>query len=351
MNPVSSCAPPPLPAPRGPLSASLLSHLTSAPHDVGAAPRPSPDLDPRVDDDLQLALHCAYELHYRGLAGIDDGWEWEPSLIGWVQALERAFTDALVEGLDVDLATEASEVPDALWSMATSGGGPSLSGFVETQATIEQVRELAVHRSAYQLKEADPHTWGIPRLSGGPKAAMVRIQADEYGGGQASAMHATLFGQTMSALGLASGYGVHVDLLPGSTLATGNLITMFGLHRRWRGALVGHLALFEMTSVGPMGRYARAMERLGVHPAGRRFYDVHVLADAEHQIVGAVDLAGGLAHDDPALVPSILLGAAALTAVEGVFTRSVLDAWSAGATSLLGRPTPLGRLRRRSSRH
>ena len=27
-------------------------------------------------------------------------------------------------------------------------------------------REIAVHRSGYQLKEADPHTWAIPRLNG-----------------------------------------------------------------------------------------------------------------------------------------------------------------------------------------
>ena len=337
----SNCAPSPVPAPRGPLSASLLAHLATAPHDIGTAPSLGAGVDPRIDDDLQLALHCAYELHYRGLAGVDDGWEWEPSLVGWVRALERAFIDAVVQEVDVDVSIRPAEVPDALWTMATSGGGPSLSGFVEAEATLEQVRELAVHRSAYQLKEADPHTWGIPRLSGGPKAAMVRIQADEYGGGQASAMHAALFALTMSTLGLSNGYGVHVDLVPGYTLATGNLITMFGLHRRWRGALVGHLALFEMTSVGPMGRYASALDRLGVHPAGRRFYDVHVVADAEHQFVGAVDLAGGLARDDPALVPSILFGAAALTAVEARFTRRVLDAWSAGRTSLLAPLQPL----------
>jgi hypothetical protein len=298
-------------------------------------------VDARVDGDLQLALHCAYELHYRGLAGVDDAWEWEPSLVGWVRALERAFADALVQEVDIDPSVRPADVPDALWAMATSAGGPSLSGFVEAEATLEQVRELAAHRSAYQLKEADPHTWGIPRLCGGPKAAMVRIQTDEYGGGQASAMHATLFALTMSALGLSSLYGAHIDRLPGSTLATGNLITMFGLHRRWRGALVGHLALFEMTSVGPMGRYANALDRLGVHPAGRRFYDVHVVADADHQFVGAVDLAGGLARDDPALVPSILFGAAALTAVEARFTRHVLDAWDAGRTSLLAPLRPL----------
>src|ERR687894_167688 len=61
--------------------------------------------------------------------------------------------------------------------------GPSLSSYLERDGTLEQFREFAVHRSAYQLKEADPHSWAMPRLGGPPKAAMVEIQADEYGGG------------------------------------------------------------------------------------------------------------------------------------------------------------------------
>ena len=57
----------------------------------------------------------------------------------------------------------------------------------------------------------------------------------------------------MRALGLDPTYGAYLDALPGTTLATVNLITLFGLHRRWRGALVGNLAVYEMTSVVPMG--------------------------------------------------------------------------------------------------
>ena len=41
---------------------------------------------------------------------------------------------------------------------------PSVSTFIEREATAEQVLEFMIHRSAYQLKEADPHSWAIPRL-------------------------------------------------------------------------------------------------------------------------------------------------------------------------------------------
>src|SRR5207253_3145280 len=139
----------------------------------------------------------------------------------------------------------------------------------------------------WQLKEADPHSWAIPRLAGRPKAALVEIQKDEYGEGVERDMHQVLFGLTMHSLGLDPSYGAYLDHLPAVTLATVNLVSLFGLHRKWRGALCGHLATFEMTSVQPMGNYAAAMRRLGMSTDSRHFYEVHVVADAHHSSVGA----------------------------------------------------------------
>jgi hypothetical protein len=62
--------------------------------------------------------------------------------------------------------------------------GPSLSSHLARNATQEQYAEFLMHRSVYHLKEADPHSFGIPRLGGTPKAALVEVQADEYGGGR-----------------------------------------------------------------------------------------------------------------------------------------------------------------------
>jgi hypothetical protein len=165
---------------------------------------------------------------------------------------------------------------------------------------MDQVLEFLVHRSAYQLKEADPHSWAIPRLAGAPKAALVEIQADEYGGGRPERVHARLFADAMDALGLDSTYGAYLDHIPGVTLATVNLMSLCGLHRRLRGAITGHLALFEMTSSIPNRRYAAGLRRLGVEdPRALAFFDEHVEADAVHEQIAAVDLAGGLARMEP----------------------------------------------------
>ena len=74
----------------------------------------------------------------------------------------------------------------------------------------------------------------------------------EYGNGRPSAVHSTLFATTMDVLGLDAGYGAYLDLIPGTTLATVNLVSLFGLHRKWRGALLGHLALRDVLG-GPDG--------------------------------------------------------------------------------------------------
>jgi hypothetical protein len=272
-------------------------------------------------------------LHYRSFSKVDEGLEWDPRLVTFCRSLERAFLDRLFEECGSPPGSNDGIEAD-LQHLIESASGPALSAYMEACGSLTEMREFAVHRSAYQLKEADPHTWALPRLEGSPKAALVRIQADEYGDGATCRMHQQLFRTTMRVLGLDPSYGAYLDALPGTTLATVNLITLFGLHRRWRGALVGNLAVYEMTSVVPMGRYSSALERLGVASPAREFYDVHVRADAEHQYIALYDLAGGLARDEPELSADIMFGARVTLDVESRFAQHLLEAWASGASSL-----------------
>ncbi len=321
-----------LPAPRGELSERLLHTLArggpvDAPVVASAAPL--------ADEDLQLALYCCYELHYQGFAGVEDAREWDPTVLAFRSELEAVFVDSLATCRPA-ATLDAEGALGALEHLATVPSGPSLSSYLADRqtGTRDRVLEFLIHRSAYQLKEADPHTWAIPRLSGRAKAAMVEIQTDEYGGGTDGLMHAQLFADTLRSVGLDTAYGAYLDRLPAATLATVNLVSLFGLHRRWRGALVGHLALFEMTSVTPMGRYSAALRRLDVSAVGRRFYDVHVVADEHHQVVALDDLASGFLEAEPDRARDLVFGAAALSLVERRFTDHLLSAWAEGRSSL-----------------
>ena len=290
--------------------------------------------DPLGDDDLQLALYLCFELHYRSFPGIDDAWEWSPGLLAVRAALERSFFEALASAVGPLGWVDPEEVGALLFQLAAEDDGPALSRYVETQATLEQFREFVAHRSLYQLKEADPHSWAIPRLAGPVKTALLEVQADEYGGGRPERMHSTLFATTMRALGLDDSENAYLDRVAGTTLATVNLMSALGLRRSRRGAIVGHLAMFEMTSAGPNRRYGNGLRRLGYGVDATDFYDEHVEADAVHENIAAYDLAGGLARAEPELAGDIVFGARALLHLDGRFGRAVLANWQAGSPSL-----------------
>jgi hypothetical protein len=319
----------------------LISELSCPPHPL-TLPAPAPDLEVLTDEDFQLSLYLCYELHYRGLPGVDERWEWDPSLLAARAVLEAVFEAALETAVPRGGDSVPAADLDLVLREISEEDGISLSTYMRSQASLEQFREFLIHRSAYQLKEADPHSWAIPRLGGGPKAALIEIQMDEYGRGRKKWMHCELFAQAMRALGLDSSYGAYVEQVPGVTLATVNLMSLFGLHRRWRGAIVGHLALFEMSSSIPNRRYGEGLRRLGFEGEATQFFDEHVTADAVHENIAAVDLAGGLGAQDPALLPDILWGARTLAHLDGRWGEHVLRAWERDESSLLSQSLVAG---------
>ncbi|MFF0575886.1 iron-containing redox enzyme family protein [Streptosporangium saharense] len=318
-----------LPTPRGPVTAALFERLTRPPHAFDP-----PSLGVEDDEDLQLALFVCYEVHYQGFEEVDDAWEWEPSLLAARRTLERWFEEGLARAVPPQKNVEPERLCRALTELVAATEGPPLAAFLERRADPEQFREFVVHRSIYHLKEADPHTWAVPRLRGRAKAALVEIQADEYGGGRRERMHSELFRATMRGLGLDDSYGAYLDRVPAITLATVNLMSLFGLHRRRRGALLGHLAVLETTSSLPNLKYGRGLRRLGGDATACRFYDEHVLADAVHEQIAVHDMCGGLAAAEPALTGDILYGAACALALDALFAGYVLDRWTGGSTSL-----------------
>ncbi len=351
-NPSAVKPPPPqpplLPSPRGPLSELVLDLFSKPPRSETAVSLDAITLavsesladvsDPLTDDDLHLALYLIYGLHYRSFEGVDASWEWNLAAVALQAGFEQAFEDGLKRAVEVAVDARAHRIGMHLFELEAADEGPPLARFLERESSLEQFREFAIHRSAYQLKEADPHSWAIPRLTGAPKAALLEVQFDEYGSGRPERMHSQLFARTMNALDLDSTEDAYLGRLPGSTLATVNLMTFFGLHRRNRGAIVGHLAMFEMTSSKPNRAYGNGLRRHGFDENATDFFDEHVEADAVHENIAAYDMAGGLAKEEPGLAADILFGAAALLHVENTFAAHLMDSWGADRTSLGSRP-------------
>jgi Iron-containing redox enzyme len=327
-----------LPEPRGPLSEALCRDLATrtalSATTIERADRvAAAGACALTDEDLQITLAVLYELHYRGFEGVSDDWEWDPALLRLRAGLERRHLAALRDLVGPVAATD-EPIDRQLTALIAADDGPSLSSFMAKQGTLEQWREYLTLRSVYHLKEADPHTFAVPRLSGRAKAAMVEIQADEYGGGVPERMHSELFAGLMRDLGLDPAYGALWDDAPAVAFASVNTMSLFGLHRRWRGAALGHLAAVEMTSSEPSRRYSAGLRRLGFDERVTVFYDEHVEADAVHEQIASVDMCGSLVADEPGLAPDVLFGAACSLAMDGVAATHLLGAWETGRSAL-----------------
>ncbi|HWD83668.1 MAG TPA: iron-containing redox enzyme family protein [Kribbella sp.] len=317
-----------LPPARGPLSTWIVDKLTrSDATPVGVIASTCPP----ADDDLQLALWIAYELQYRGFDGVDPGSQWDPDVIAFRTRLEQPWIDWL-EG-NCRVTPSAQPVAVQLRALVDSPGGPRLAPYLRRHATREQFREFVLNRSVYQLKEADPHSFGIARLTGAAKAALVEIEADEYGGGRCERMHSELFRTTMRWLHLDDAYGHYVPDVPAVTLAISNVMSLFAMHRRWTGALVGHLAALEMTSTLPNRQYATGAIRLGASEDQARYFTEHVEADAVHEQIAAHDLCGSYVEEHPEAVGDVLFGARCALTVDDLFAGHLLSKWN-GLTEL-----------------
>lgn len=321
-----------LPQSRGPVSASIIQALRRRDPSL-LTPRPVGHVDdPLVDEDVQLSLWLCYELHYQGFDDVDPAWEWQPELISVRRDLEALLLTALRR--DVPVVPGDEPVPARLRALVDGDDGPSLARYVQTRATLDEVREVVILRSLYHLKEADPHTWAIPRLRGRAKAALAEIQVDEYGGGNPARVHAELYRTLMRGLDLDDTYGAYLEAAPAPVLGLSNVMSMFGLRRELRGAVVGHLGAYEMSSSGPSRRFAKGLRRLGADDATCDFYDEHVLADALHEQLAAHDLCGGLAESEPYLVEDIMFGAATSLYVDRRYAEHVLGSFDAGRSAL-----------------
>lgn len=316
-----------MPKPRGGLSEWVVNRLASTGE---GSLGPAPVADSWADE--VISLWTLHELSYRGFEDASDHAEWDPEVLVVRHSLELVLEERLRSrwehpGTDPD----AADVPASLEALVDADDGPSLADHVRRQADLEQVLELLRQRSIYHLKESDPSAWVVPRLPVRAKAALMALQYDEYGDGDPNRLHAHLFARGLEDVGLRSEYGAYVDDALPETLEMNNAASMFGLHRRLRGAAMGHLAAFEMTSSLPSRKIVQGLGRLGLDGPMAAYYDEHVEADAIHEHLATRDICGTLAQDEPDQAAQILFGAFACLDLEGRFARAMFSAWEQSA--------------------
>ncbi|MBB5790020.1 iron-containing redox enzyme family protein [Jiangella mangrovi] len=316
-----------VPKARGELSEALGAALHDGAATTATAAARLAEVEATDDGDRHLALWTLYELHYRGFEDVDDELEWAPELLALRRRLERPFEAELREAFpppELD-----GPFGDALFALIEGFDGASVASYVQRDATVEQTLELLRYRTIYHLKEADPTAWVVPRLTTGPKAALMELQYDEYGCGDPNRLHSHLFVRGLDAAGLRSDYGAYVDDVPVEVLVQNNAMSLFGLHRRLRGAALGHLAAFEATSSMPSRRMAQGLDRLGLPAEMIAYYDEHVEADAVHEQLAVRTICAALVEEEPAQAAEVAFGALACLGLEDRFAQRMLAEWDA----------------------
>lgn len=311
-----------VPEQRGPVSGwvSAVMHGRNAPVPPLSAGPVSRDAD------VQLALWMIYELHYRGFDDVPDDVEWVLSLIQLRRDIEMRFESEL-RAATAPLPTVDDDLGQQILDIAEADSGPSLALFLQREADAGQMCDYLRERSITQLKESDPHSFVLGRLEGKAKVALAELQYDEYGGGRLDRLHARLYAQALRAAGLDARYGAHIEQVSAVTLATANVMSMFAMNRRLRGAAMGHLAVFEATSSVPCRRIAAGLGRLGFPAEVATYFEEHIEADAVHEQLAARDICAAMAAAEPHVGPDILFGAATCLHLESLAATDLLRRW------------------------
>jgi hypothetical protein len=325
-----------LPQPCGPVSRRVTDVLRAEP----PAPRGAVLGDEPIlaDRDTQLGLWILYELSYRGFDDVDPSLEWDPGVVGMRGDIERRFERELREATRERLADApvVDDVGDQVLALARENDGPRLSAYLRRQATVDQMRDYLRERSVQQLKESDPQSFLLPRLTGAAKVALAELQYDEYGAGRPERLHQTLYARALTSAGLDAAYGAYVEEVSGISLASANLMSLFALNRRLLGAALGHFAAFEASSSLPSRRVASGIERLELGEEVAAYFLEHVEADAVHEQIAARDVCGSYVAEDPARRDDVLFGAACLLHVDALFGAELLGRWESAADASAG---------------
>lgn len=310
------------PTARGPLSEAVLTALRTG--ETAGVAALAGDSSP---DDVQITLWSLYELHHRGFDDVADDLEWDPDLIALRRTLEDAF--------ETELRERAPEFPapgtfaEDFFAFIEAHDGPSVAAHLQRSATKEQMLQFLRHKSIYTLKESDHTTWTIPRLSNRVKAAVVELQYDEYGGGNPNRLHAQLFARGLEETGLSSEFGAYIDEAPLEILEQDNVMSLFGLNRRLRGASLGFLGAFEATSSSPSRKIARGLERLEFPAEIIEYYTEHVEADAVHEQLAVRNICGVFLQEHPEQYENVFFGAWVSLHVDDRYGERMLTEWAA----------------------
>lgn len=225
----------------------------------------------------------------------------------------RKREDAFVRREREGIAARASEAPsDAggfiAWFEALKENGPGqgdpLFSWLADEAPREAVLWFITQEVAGEAGFEDLVALTQVKISKLPKLEMARNYWDEMGQGHASGMHGPLLDTLAEELAIAKNGDVVWE-----SRALGNLMTALATNRRFAFQSIGALGAIELTAPGRAACVNRALKRIGVSGAARRYFALHATLDIKHSASWDREVLGPLVAEEPACARAIAEGA------------------------------------------
>ncbi|MBA3597608.1 MAG: iron-containing redox enzyme family protein [Methylibium sp.] len=237
----------------------------------------------------------------------------------WQSDLDDEFTLRLEEGrlVEDERRTVAEQVlqvphePDAFmhWFEALAENGPGqgdpLFPWLATQANLQQMRWFLTQEVAGEAGFDDLVALTQLRMPPQPKLELARNYWDEMGRGKRGGMHGPMLEMAVHELALEPS----VEATVWESLALGNVMLALAANRRYAYHSVGALGVIELTAPGRVSQINVGLERLGISPQGRRYFQLHAGLDIVHSRDWNREVIRPLVESEPRCARAIAEGA------------------------------------------
>ncbi|HEX6277243.1 MAG TPA: iron-containing redox enzyme family protein [Polyangiaceae bacterium] len=162
------------------------------------------------------------------------------------------------------------------------------------------------------------------------KLELARNYWDEMGRGDERGMHGPMLSRLTTTLEL----DTSTERIVWESLALGNLMTAFGVNRRYAYQSAGALGVIELTAPGRAAAVNRGLKRIGVSGEIRKYFALHATLDVKHSEAWNREVLRPLVAQNSELAVPIAEGALLrLRAGARCFERYRRELWQLGAVA------------------
>ena len=211
---------------------------------------------------------------------------------------------AFIEALRKEIAPLADAIPsdprafiDWFESLKENGPGQGdpLFSWLATHATLEEITWFLMQEVAGEAGFEDLLALTQVKAPVQAKLEMARNFWDEMGRGRDKGMHGPMLAR------LADHFHITAspDKVVPESLALGNTMIAFAVHRRYAFQSVGALGVIEMTAPTRAGFVNEGLRRLGIPAKKRHYFALHSILDVKHSEAWNREVLRPLVEEDP----------------------------------------------------